>query len=54
MNILLAMVDNMSVICCTSFIHFLVAIYSLIVYHTNNISSEGSHPGRGIYQGRYQ
>ena len=53
-NILLAMVDNMSVICCTSFIYFLAAIYSLIVYHTNNIRSEGRHPGRGIYQGRYQ
>ncbi|CSG28438.1 Uncharacterised protein [Shigella sonnei] len=53
-NTLLAMVDNMSVICCTSFIYSLVAIYSLIVYHTNNISSKGRHHGRGIYQGRYQ
>lgn len=35
-------------------IYSLAAIYSLIVYHTNNIRSEGRHPRRGIYQGRYQ
>lgn len=49
MNILLVMVDNMSVICCILFIYFLVVIYSFIVYYINNISSEGSYFGWGIY-----
>ncbi|ETJ24649.1 MAG: hypothetical protein Q609_ECAC01375G0001 [Escherichia coli DORA_A_5_14_21] len=52
--LLIAVIDDMSIICCTSFIYSLAAVYSLIIYNTNNIRSESRHPGRGIYHGSYQ